>query len=192
MARPSPTTGTRAASCWPARPTRPASRSSPCPQSRRSSRRPAGRDGRTASDSRLGSHARGQLGQGAQRGHRGVRHRDRAPVARLDLAPREEPRRPGDVRPGLRRGPGRRVEPSADGDAASARGRRGGTPPRRCDGRSDRASAGAAGWRWRAVPTRSPLPRPPRRPRPVNSSPAQPALPRAATSTRAASLPKTL
>ena len=83
---------------------------------------------------------------GAQRGHRGVRHRDRAAVPGLDLRPDEEA---GRAASGGRRASaaahGAAVQPVARRPWSSARARTGGTRPRRPGCRSGRGCAAPAG-----------------------------------------------
>ena len=57
----------------------------------------------------------GEVGLHAQRRHRGVGHRDRAGVARLDLGEQHESGRAGHVRAGFRVGPRAGVHPVGDG-----------------------------------------------------------------------------
>ena len=64
--------------CWRARPSRPASRSSPCRTARRPCRRRARAAGRSDVDVSRGSHSAASSGVRAQRRHAGVGHRDRA------------------------------------------------------------------------------------------------------------------
>ena len=90
----------RAWSCWPGRRSRPASRSSPCRRAARSSSPAAAARGRSACARSRGSHSAASAGSVPQRRHRGVRHRDRAAVAGLDLRPGEEAGRPAHVRAG--------------------------------------------------------------------------------------------
>ena len=95
----------------------------------------------------------GQRRVGAQRGHRRVRHRQRAAVARLDLRPHQErgraPQMPAGPRPGV--GQPRRRRP-----CRAAGARTDGTRPRRCGGRSGRGCAASAGSRSPARPTPAP------------------------------------
>ena len=132
--------------CSPARPSRPASRSSTCPRSARASSRAGA--GRSYSGGGSGSYARPAPAR-AQRRDRRVRHRDRAAVPGLGLRDRLNAGRPRHVRagPGLSPTPPRAAVATA---RASASARRGGTRPRRCGCRSGRGCAAPAGGRWRA------------------------------------------
>ena len=95
-------------SCWRGRPSRPASRSSPC---RRAGPRLVSGVRRPGSYSRLvssGSYAAARSGAVAQRRDHRVGHRDRAGVAGLDLGPDVEAGGPGHVRARPVVGPRRR------------------------------------------------------------------------------------
>ena len=173
------------ASCWRARRSRPASRSSPC---RTSAPRllGGGDEARVVrrSEVRRGSHSAATLGlRRAARDDR-VGHRDRAAVAGLDLAPAcMKLAARATCAPGAARPTAARAAPCADARPPSARARRGGTRPRRCGGRSGRGCAAPAG-------SRSPVGRAPdasaaaraRRPRATRSR-AQPPPSRSSAST---------
>ena len=89
---------------------------------------------------------------GAQRRHRGVRHRHRAAVAGLDLRPDQEARPRGAHAPPAPARPGRAVQPGADRDVRAAGARTDGSRPRRRGGRSGRGCAAPAGSRWPRAP----------------------------------------
>ena len=135
--------------CWRARPSRPASRSSPCRWWRRASR-----DGRDGAGRRrpqeLGHPGRGER-RPCERRDGGVGHGHRAADAGLDLGEQVDEGRMGDVAAGRSRA-GWVAGLERRGDAA--RGRRDGTPPRRAGGRRGRRGGARAGGGWPRGPPR--------------------------------------
>ncbi len=142
--------------CWRGRRSRPASRSCPCRPAARPSPRARRRPGSYGGGRQAGLPHRGQGRVGAQGRHRGVGHRHRAAVARLDLRPDHEAGRPADVGACRHRPPTAAAcspAPTATSSSACHDGWKS-TSSTRC--RSGRGCAAPAGSRWPRRPSAGP------------------------------------